>query len=127
MILNIIPDQKFTPFLQGVFAEAAPRKHTFRVVDKNKEDPVYSRQNEYTSIVGNSYLFSKTFLEDANRASCIIFHGANTKYALAATRLPLDLPIIWRGWGFDYYPLLVRSELDLFLPDTRRLFQKTTL
>jgi hypothetical protein len=127
MILNIIPDSKFTPFLQGIFAEAAPGKHIFRVVDKNKEHPVYSRQTEYTSIVGNSYLFSKTLLDDANRASCIIFHSVNVKYSLAASRLPLDLPIIWRGWGFDYYPLLVRSEVDLILPDTRRLLQKNTL
>src|SRR5437773_3830398 len=110
-LLNIIADEKFTPFVQSVFLEAAPKASCFRVVTSRKK-PIHGSPNAISEVVPNSYLLSQRFRHEAGRAAGVIFHGMTPKYAIAALTIPADIPIGWRGWGYDYYPFLVRSESE---------------
>lgn len=126
MVLNLISDDKFTPFLQGLFQEAAPLKHMFRVV-ANDNKLVFAIQNSSTEAVSNTYFASSKFKKDLEKSTCVIFHTLNLEFALAALRIPRDIPIVWRGWGFDYYPYLESNGLEVLLPITRSMQKKASL
>lgn len=126
MVLNIISDDKFTPFLQGLFAEAAPESSLFRVITSNPK-LVFAVNNSSTEAVDSTYFVSKNFRKDLERATCVIFHTLTLEYALAALRIPKHIPIVWRGWGFDYYGYLEANGLNLVLPSTSMILEKPSL
>lgn len=126
IVLNIINDDKFTPFLQGLFEEVAPENSVFRVITNNKK-LVFAVQNQSTEAVDDTYFVSSKFKKDLENTTCVIFHTLTLEYALAALRIPHHIPIVWRGWGFDYYPYLEAKGLNLLLPATRQMVKKPTI
>ena len=120
MILNIIPEDKFLPFLQGIFEEALPGQYSFRVVASGSQsDKTPTMAN--TEFVGKSYFFTQKFRADASKASCVIIHNLTVVHALALLRLPASIPIIWRGWGCDYYELMRKEGAVYLLEETQKL------
>ena len=126
MVLNIIADEKFTPFLQGLFEEAAPGNSFFRVITSNPK-LVFAVKNASTEAVDCAYFLSNKFRKDLERATCVIFHTLNLEYALAALRIPEHITVVWRGWGFDYYGYLEAKGLSLVLPSTSMILAKPSL
>jgi hypothetical protein len=123
MILHIIPDEKFVPFLHGLFEEARPKENLWRVVT-NKPNLVFAAQSENTLAVNSSYFLSNKFKEDVSVSDCVVFHTLELSHAVAALRIPKQKPIVWRGWGFDYYGYLESNGMSLLLPETSELSRR---
>ena len=125
MILNIVPDEKFLPFLQGLFEEAAPGENLWRVfTDKPKS--AFAVKAEGMEIINDEYYASEKFKNDLLLSDCVIFHSqflSSRKKLVVLSRIPKHMPIIWRGWGFDYYPILQVDGLRLFMPETSSLMK----
>ena len=129
MILNIIPDDKFVPFLQGLFDEASPGDSLWRVVT-DKPKSAYSVQTDNTEIINFEYYDSEEFINDLQVVNCVIFHSLTLSIRhklLLLSRIPKNMPIVWRGWGFDYYGFLEANGLRLILPETSSLIKKPSV
>lgn len=116
------PDDKFIPFLQSIFEEAVPNANQWRI---RATDPgtVFSVKNHATQFVDTKYLHSTSFSSDVRNAKCLIFHslGISQKDAIAVLRvIPSNLPIVWRGWGIDYYDYIAKAHnFELVMPETK--------
>lgn len=126
MILNIAPDDKFVPFLQGLFEEALPGENLWRVLTR-KPTPEFAVLANDTEVIGGEYYGSDKFKNDLLVANCVIFHSlrlSNRQKLQVLARTPGNMPIIWRGWGFDYYGILQANGLRLLLPETQSLTKR---
>lgn len=126
MILNIAPDDKFIPFLQGLFEEASPKQSLWRIfTDKTK--PTFAVQADSMEVVNGEYFGSEKFKYDLQVVNCVIFHSlflSSQQKLLVLSRIPENMPIVWRGWGFDYYGFLEANGLRLLLPETSSLIER---
>lgn len=123
MILNITPDDKFVPFLQGLFEEASPGESLWRVL-ADKPKPTFAVQADSMELINGEYFGSEKFKSDLQVANCVIFHSLTLSWRqqiLVLSRIPENMPIVWRGWGFDYYGILQAHGLRLVLPETNSL------
>ena len=129
MILHIAPDDKFVPFLQGLFEEALTGESMWRVLTC-KPVPAFAVPAEGMEVVGNEYYGSEKFKSDLQVADCVIFHSMNLssrQKLQVLSRIPVKMPIIWRGWGFDYYGILQANGLRLLLPETSLLIKRSSI
>lgn len=125
MILHIIPDDKFVPFLQGLFEEASPGESLWRVLT-SKPNPTFAAQTDSMEVINFEYFGSEKFKKDLQAANCVVFHSlalSSRLKLLVLTRIPKNMPIVWRGWGFDYYDILQANGLRLVLQETNSLIE----
>jgi hypothetical protein len=126
MILNIAPDDKFVPFLQGLFEEASPGESLWRVLT-DTPNPTFAVQADNMEVINGEYFGSEKFINDLLVANCVIFHSlslSSRQKLLVLSRIPETMPIVWRGWGFDYYGILQVNGLRLLLPETNSLIKR---
>jgi len=126
MVLNIIPDEKFTPFLQSLFEEVLPDKNLFRVIT-SKHHVAFALQNKNTRVVNYTYFVSDQFRKDLREATIVIFHSLNIMYAFAALLIPKHIVIVWRGWGFDYCNYLKDENTYFELPSNDLIRNKPSI
>ena len=125
MILHIAPDNKFIPFLQDVFEEALPAKNVWRVV--TDLEPIFVNISTNMQLVGTAYFDTENFDDDLKLADCLILHSlfiSNRSKLPILKKVPQSMPVVWRGWGFDYYKYLDVKGLNLLLPETRALTEE---
>lgn len=125
MILNITLDDKFVPFLQGLFDEALPEECLWRVF-RFVSNQTFAVQTENMEVIDIGYFGSDKFKSDLQAADCVIFHAlflSSEQKQWVLSRIPKDVPIVWRGWGFDYYGILEANGLRLLLPKTSSLIE----
>lgn len=126
LILHITIDDKFVPFLQDIFEDALPGLNAWRIRNEGKISE-FSKKNQSTQLINDAYYRSNQFSIDLQKSNLIIFHSMDL-----STRAQLDIllntpnkiPIIWRGWGFDYYSHLEKNGLQLLLPETMAIEKK---
>lgn len=126
MILNIAPDDKFVPFLQGLFGEAIPGESLWRVYT-DKLNPVFAEQAEGMEVINAGYFSSEKFKIDLKIADCVIIHSlflSTLQKLFVLSRIPENIPVVWRGWGIDYYSILQANGLSLVLPETNSLIKR---
>jgi hypothetical protein len=126
MLLHITPDDKFVPFLQGIFEEAVTEKNVWRVLT-DKPKPTFALLASDTEVIDCNYFSADKFKEDLQAASVVIFHSLYLPWQskrLLLSRIPNSMPIVWRGWGYDYYDILTDLGLSLYLPETKLLVDK---
>jgi len=58
---------------------------------------------------------------DTSDFDAIILHSLKDDFTEFVLKQPAAMPILWIGWGFDYYDLIAADELQLLLPLTRQL------
>ncbi len=91
-----------------------------------RPNPAFALQVGGMEVINGEYYASERFSNDLQVASCVIFHSlnlSNWKKFLVLSRIPKNMPIVWRGWGFDYYEYLRDSGLSQILPETRSLIK----
>jgi len=121
-ILHFIPDEKFTPFLQDVFSSADSGKNLFIVYGNETGEPRFAKKNPESKLVSKAYWHSEEMRADLRNATVIIAHSMSDEVARAICRAPGNVPVIWRGWGFDYYHYLSDITGPFILPDTKKLW-----
>jgi len=125
MILNIAPDEKFLPFLQGLFEEASPGESLWRVITY-KPKLNFAVQSDSMEAVSSGYFRSEKFKMDLQVAKCVIFHSlflSSRQKLMVLLHTPKTTPIVWRGWGYDYYDILQANGLRVILPETSSLIK----
>ena len=130
MILHIATDDKFIPFLQGLFEEAKPNENMWRIIT-DKPTLKFGLQINDTRTIDWKYFISEDISNDFKRSKYVILHSMMLSGLQAVSlinRLPDDIVLIWRGWGFDYYKYIFESQSRvLTLPETTALARKKEL
>ena len=125
-ILHIAIDQKFIPFIQTAFESVWPGENKFTILNTKKNGKwKYTLSNENT-VAGNSiYFFGGKLKQDLQWCDVLIIHFMTPWSAYAAMQAPLNVPVIWSGWGADYYPLIPGfSDEELVLTETKKALDK---
>jgi dTDP-N-acetylfucosamine:lipid II N-acetylfucosaminyltransferase len=117
-IVHVVPDEKFIDMACREFELVAPGANRFIIIGRpHRLRYVRSPGVAFVSLGGAARLFRDP------RCAAIVFHTLGDAYAL--DRAPAGKPIVWIGWGFDYYDRLLSSAYPegLFLPRTRELMR----
>lgn len=54
----------------------------------------------------------------------VIIHSLDPVWYKTILKLPKDIPVVWLGWGYDYYDIIYGSRERMFLPLTSMELQK---
>jgi hypothetical protein len=125
MILHVVVDEKFIDAAYRIFEEVYPGQNEFLLVSKHKVfkyikiAPV--KTISWINFLGNS------FIKSLSKYDMVIFHSLDGIKTKILAKIPKDIPVVWIGWGGDYYHLITRDNFDLLQPMTSRIFIENTL
>ena len=103
-ILHLSVDDKFTDMALYYFELLQPNTNTL-VVYTDKQ-PKFVKTN---SVWVNRYnIFGKINIDDYD---LVILHSLSSVWFNFIKKLPKNIPIVWLGWGYDYYDLLSKKLL----------------
>lgn len=111
-ILHLVNDEKFIPFAMDVFGacDGAENKFVATVPDQSK--PLrYCAGLQGIRAVDKRYLGSSAMDSDLRECDCLVVHYMDPLKARIVLRAPPELPVVWSGWGGDYWDLISRDRL----------------
>jgi hypothetical protein len=125
-ILHIILDGKAISRLAPNLEKITTLENRYVVLD-GRPNPSFQHISNLTPwrIVGRDYLVSAELDEDMRWAEVLIVHWLQPLSAEIALRAPQNMPIVWSGWGGDYYSLLPGGMGALISEETSRLINKS--
>lgn len=117
-ILHFVIDEKFISFVQSTFDEVWPQRNRYVIVGAgNKTALRYLKFGPDFKFGNRQYFFMGEMKKDLAWCDIVIVHYLTKRSAYAALSAPTDTPVIWSGWGADYYELF-SDRMEMFLPST---------
>ncbi|MDC7696778.1 TDP-N-acetylfucosamine:lipid II N-acetylfucosaminyltransferase [Vogesella indigofera] len=116
-ILHIVRDEKFIDMASREFECCAPGRNIFAIIGKKISIKyIKSTDIEFYSLLGLVKLLN------SGSVGAVIFHSLGGLSFLTRF-IPDHIKVVWIGWGYDYYDLLLRNEYKngLMLPMTREV------
>jgi len=115
-------DAKFIKVAADIFNSAAGVSNEFVVfaTDTAAARKLFANL-PHIRVVDRHYTHSQSLKADLRWCDCLVVHfldGLNAKVVLQA---PKDLPIVWSGWGGDYYYLIAKGDNNLLGRNTEKL------
>lgn len=123
-ILHLAPNEKkFVLVAAEIFDTCKEIENSFRIVTaKVSEAQTYFAGKKNIRAVNKFlYINSKMLKEDLAWCDCLVVHFMDGVKAKIIMQAPKNLPIVWSGWGGDYYDLLPQGGNNLLGDETRRL------
>lgn len=117
-ILHLSLDDKFTDMAIYYFEQLAPEEN---------DSVVYSPHSTLQYIHTHSNIVStkQEVLElNLNNYNLIVIHSLVDIWYELILNSPIDIPIVWVGWGFDYYDFI---DTELLLSQTNRFNRKNNM
>lgn len=115
-ILHLATDDKFIDQAIRLFERELPGQNFLFVhskgAPKNIKSPIHGSVSRASVLTGG-------LAEDASGYALVVLHSLDPAWWRIVLSLPTGLPVLWLGWGFDYYDLLGKECGDLLLPATR--------
>lgn len=118
-IIHIVIDDKFIDMGLREFEAVMPGIHVPVIVSKPRElRYVKNKYIEFHSLVDVRALIKSP------ECSTVIFHSLGDLTLL--THIPMNVKVIWLGWGYDYYDRLLSDFFPegLLLPATKSLMMQ---
>lgn len=120
-ILHLATDDKFLDHALPVFEAVYPNSNDAIVFSsspklryvKSTVNKIIKPSRRYDSSTASMI---RVFIEDSD---VIVLHSLPDSFADLVRFIPKEIPVIWLGWGYDYYDLL--NNLSLLLPKTKAL------
>lgn len=103
-ILHLSLDDKFTDMALYYFELLQPNTNTLLVY--TDKQPKYIKTNSFW--VNKYNILSKINIDDYD---LVILHSLSPVWFNFIKKLPKNIPIVWIGWGYDYYDLLPKKLL----------------
>lgn len=123
-ILHISTDNKFVEHAYTVFEIAFPKKNEVWVFSKTSTLNFVTINSARVILVNflNRWTpkVAKKYYQDYD---LVFIHSLNDFLYPEIFNIPKRIPIIWLGWGYDYYDFLIKKD-SLLLPETRKIAYK---
>lgn len=113
-ILHLASDEKFIDQAIRAFERAAPGANYLYVY--GKKPLKFVRSPAEIISVGN--LLWGGMSKKLSGYDVVIVHSLNPIWYKSILRLSEDVPVVWLGWGYDYYDIIYESREKMFLPLT---------
>lgn len=120
-ILHLATDDKFIDQAFRVFEACFPQKNEVWVFSKYKKLRVASQVGKKVVPIGffGRWLPKKN-ANDYKGYDLVIFHSFGDLLYPEIFNIDEAVPVIWIGWGYDYYDLIGESD-DYLLPSTKSI------
>ena len=106
-ITHILPNDKFSKFIQDSFRSLVNSKNIFVIVgESSSKNHGYAEKNENTYFFDFNELNSQEYLSIVQNADGLVIHSMTVAGILAIKNASTTCVVIWSGWGADYWPLL---------------------
>ncbi|MGL5387011.1 MAG: TDP-N-acetylfucosamine:lipid II N-acetylfucosaminyltransferase [Serratia sp. (in: enterobacteria)] len=103
-ILHLCPDEKFIDRALDTFESAFPGQNKICAYTKKGPAKYIKRDIEYSANSTDMLLgVNKKYI---NKFDVLILHSLNSAWFRTIERLDINTPIIWIGWGYDYYDII---------------------
>ncbi|MDO5656699.1 MAG: TDP-N-acetylfucosamine:lipid II N-acetylfucosaminyltransferase [Flavobacteriaceae bacterium] len=115
-VLHLCNDDKFIPLGKIIFDSLPEIENIFWVLPQKEEFQFipFSAVN-----LANVNINSDETIAEINKFDLLCIHFLNPKWYPLLSSGKIKIPILWIGWGGDYYWMIdIHSNFDLFLPKT---------
>lgn len=120
----VIQDEKTLRLIVARFSEVHEITSRYLVFSHSKFKGGGSYGDE-VRFVKSRYLFPKKFSAEVEWCDAIIIHFMTPQAAYVALHAGNNKPIVWCGWGADYYSYISPIIGNLILPDTAALVARS--
>ena len=124
-IVHLARDEKFVPLLRQLFEEAVPGANHWLIARRRRAGPGFVAAAPDVRFRPEWWFRTPLVARDVARADVIVAHSMTRIFANAIAHAPASARVAWKGWGYDFYPLLEAQLGDPILPATRALIGKT--
>ena len=121
-ILHLAPyEKKFFAFAADIFdTQDVDNQYIILTKDVRRAREFFANRKNFR-IEHTRYIRSDSFSCDLKECDCLVVHFLHIIKAQAIMRTPKHLPVVWAGWGGDYYDLLSQSGFKLLGDRTQQL------
>jgi len=120
-IVHLARDEKFMPLLRQLFEEALPGANHWVIARRRRAKLRFVEPAANVVFRRETWFRLPWIGRDVARADVVFAHSMTSIFANAIARAPATARVVWKGWGYDYYPLLAPQLGDPILPATRAL------
>ena len=123
-ILHLLPyEKKFVPVAAEIFDACNEIENSYRIMTAKVTEArkFFADKGNFRVVNRLFYPYSNDLKKDLEWCDCVVVHFMDGMKARAIMRAPDHLPIVWSGWGGDFYNLLPQGEGDLLGEETKRL------
>lgn len=125
VVVHLIPDTTFLPFVVGAFTEALPGDNVFLVYGATKGLERHGLDPGARVEAIDSDARGRARVNDLFASSKVaISHSMSTFAAEAIASVPSTTLTVWSGWGGDYYGNAFNETAGLLGPRTSRIMRK---
>lgn len=120
-ILHLTTNSKFIQRAYDMFEYVFPGKNHVMMLRTESTD-----YDSYENIDDLEYIkfydvINPLFIRKLDNYDFVILHSLTPSWTKLVNKSPANIKFSWIGWGYDYYDLIVDSEDDLLLPETKKL------
>lgn len=119
-ILHLAHDEKFIDAAISDFERVAPGSNYLYVYSRRPIKHIRSPAKK-PSIIS---ILTGWISRDLGGYDVAIIHSLNPVWYKTISRLPKGMPVVWIGWGYDYYDIIYGAREKLLLPLTRNDMQE---
>lgn len=113
-IIHLVNDEKFIHFIAEMFNTCEGVTNQFIVIVPDTSEPLKLVSGlTNMAVIDKSFILSGDLKRDIASCSAVIVHYLDPTKAMIALRLPKHVPVVWSGWGADYYDYIAKSKGSL--------------
>lgn len=110
--------------MRDLYEEAFPGLNTFRILNAPSIPREERRPSPKQEIVPKRYFYSDRLRAEAQGYALLVVHSMQPDFAAGIKTAGPKIPVVWCGWGYDYYYLLIPEFGSLLLPETQELVSR---
>lgn len=121
-ILHLATDNKFIDQAWRSFERVFPGCNHLYLLAEGEAVYVSTGADQ---VAGRSYWRHASSAEMYRGQDIVIVHSLHPDWCPAITRVPRGIPVVWLGWGYDYYDLIQKAfHCNFLLDSTRVLYER---
>jgi len=122
-ILHLARDEKFVDQGLRAFEQAAPGANDLYLYAP--KDLKYVKSP--AKIASRKELRTGSLSKEFVKYDLIIIHSLIPAWLKTLSKISKETPLVWLGWGYDYYDLIYSSRNEMLLPLTQKAMRKQAI
>lgn len=121
-IVHLVNDEKFINFIADIFnACEGVTNHFLAIVPDSSAPLKYISGLENLRIIDKKHIYSGSINSDLAGCDALVVHLLDTLKAKILLNLQKNIPVLWSGWGADYYDYLSTGTFEFLGTESKML------